>query len=167
MNTQVGLNQRFASCVVMAIVGAISMAPVTALAQPTRSQIQPQILAQASMLQGNWRLANMTEPPFPTPMVPDRDLTAEFKDGRLSGTGGCNRFSGSFTTKGNQLTIGPLASTFKACEEAVMTQETRFLKAMQAAQRYEVSQDGLQIFYKTDEGTGVLRFTSLTVRGLW
>ncbi|MDX2241646.1 MAG: META domain-containing protein [Leptolyngbyaceae cyanobacterium bins.302] len=124
-------------------------------------------MAQAASLQGSWRLANMTEPPFPTPMVPSTDLTAEFAGDRVAGSGGCNRFTGSFKTSGSKLTIGPLASTFKACEESVMTQEATFLKALQAAERYEIMPDGLQIFYKTDQGTGVLRFTAQSVPGLW
>jgi len=85
----------------------------------------------------------------------------------VTGSGGCNRFNGGFKTKGNQLTINPLATTRKACEESLMTQESRFLKALQTAQRYEVNDQGLQIFYKTDQGSGVLRFTSQNVRGLW
>jgi heat shock protein HslJ len=124
-------------------------------------------IAQAPTLQGSWRLANMTEPPFPTPMVPSGDLTADFEKGRIFGSGGCNRYNGSYTTKGNQMKIGPLASTFKACEQPVMEQETRFLKALQQAVRYTVNKDGLQIYYKNDQGEGVLRFTSQTVQGLW
>ena len=75
---------------------------------------------------------------------------------------------GSYKTKGNnQLSISPLASTRKACEESLMTQESRFVKALQTAQRYKVNDQGLQIFYKTEQGTGVLRITSQNVRGLW
>lgn len=127
----------------------------------------PWHLAQASSIQGNWVLRNMTEPPFPTPMVPSGELTADFSNGRLAGTGGCNQFKGSYKITGNGITVSPLASTFKACEEAVMTQEGRYLKALQAATRFQVSGDSLEIFYKTDEGEGVLRFSSKSVRGLW
>ena len=96
------------------------------------------------------------------------DITADFSGDRVTGSGGCNRFMGSYKTKGNnQLSISPLASTRKACEESLMTQESRFVKALQTAQRYEVNDQGLQIFYKTEQGTGVLRFTSQNVRGLW
>lgn len=137
------------------------------LGTPSTPLLEPIQMAQSPALQGSWRLANMTEPPFPTPMLPVGDLTADFANGRVSGSGGCNRYNGSYTTKGNQIKIGPLASTFKACEESIMQQESRFLKALQAAERYEVKNDGLQLFYKTAEGTGVLRFTSQTVRGLW
>lgn len=148
------------------VVGIVGIALVHPAMAQTFAETTP-LMAQAASLQGSWRLANMTEPPFPTPMVPSTDLTAEFAGDRVAGSGGCNRFTGSFKTSASKLTIGPLASTFKACEESVMTQEATFLKALQAAERYEVSPDGLQIFYKTDQGTGVLRFTAQTVQGLW
>lgn len=145
------------------LLGSATIHPAIAHPSPQATVL----MAQSPTLQGNWRLANMTEPPFPTPMVPSTDQTIEFSGGRLSGSGGCNRFNGSYQTTGNQLKVGPLASTFKACEEGVMRQESTFLKALQAAERYEVDDNGLQIYYKTDQGTGVLRFTSQTVRGLW
>ncbi len=147
--------------------GCVSlMSSTPAIATPP-AETAPLQMAQARSLQGSWRLANMTQPPFPTPMLPVGDLTADFANGRVSGSGGCNRYNGSYTTNGSQLKIGPLASTFKACEEATMQQETNFLKAMQAATRYQVNNDGLQIYYKNQDGEGVLRFTSQTVRGLW
>lgn len=127
----------------------------------------PLYMAQTPTLQGSWRLANMTAPPFPTPMMVTTEITADFANGRVTGSGGCNRYNGSYTTTGNQLKIGPLASTFKACEPQIMEQESRYLKALQQAVRYEVSQEGLQVYYKNEEGEGVLRFTSQTVRGLW
>lgn len=123
----------------------------------------------ASAIAGSWRLATISESSAPTPMVPPQipELTADFTGGRITGSGGCNRFMGDYKTKANQLSIGVLASTRKACEQAVMTQEFKYLKALQGAQRYEVEDQGLQIFYKTAEESGVLRFTSQTVRGLW
>jgi len=124
-------------------------------------------IAQSKSIQGSWRLANMTEPGSPMPMLPSQELTADFAKGQISGSGGCNRFNGDYTTNKNQLKIGPLASTFKACPEAIMTQETRYLTALQAAQRYQINQDGLQIFYQTKDGSAVLRFTAQSVRGLW
>lgn len=149
------------------LLGCLSVISSTPAISAPRPDATPLQLAQAAALQGSWRLANMTQPPFPTPMLPVGDLTADFANGRLSGSGGCNRYNGSYTTKGKQIKIGPLASTFKACEESVMQQETNFLKAMQGATRYEVNNDGLQIYYRNKDGEGVLRFTSQTVRGLW
>ncbi len=149
------------------MVGTVGMTATNPVLAQRSLEKMPLQMAQSSALTGSWRLANMTEPPFPTPMLPSTDITADFSGDRVTGSGGCNRFNGGFKTKGNQLTITPLASTRKACEEGVMTQESRFLKALQTAERYEVNDQGLQIFYKTDQGTGVLRFTSQNVRGLW
>jgi heat shock protein HslJ len=39
----------------------------------------------------------------------------QFRDGRLSGNSGCNRFSATYRQEGEQLVIGPVASTKMAC----------------------------------------------------
>lgn len=168
LNRRIFLNQRFLTYSFVCMTGAVSVLAVPVLAQPALER--PLQMAQsASAIAGSWRLANMTESPFPTPMLPSTDLTAEFADGRVSGSGGCNRFNGGYQAPGsNQLSIGPLASTFKACEQSLMDQESRFLKALQGAQRYEMDgPDQLTIYYKTEQNSGVLRFTAQAVRGLW
>ncbi|MBW4618153.1 MAG: META domain-containing protein [Cyanosarcina radialis HA8281-LM2] len=141
------------------------------LAQPSLTKTPRWQMAQSSpAIVGSWRLANMTEGDSPMPMVPPRttELTAEFSSERISGSGGCNRFFGSYQTTADTLSIGALGSTRKACPEPIMDQETKYLSALQGAQRYEVDAQGqLQIFYKTEQGSGVLRFTSQNVRGLW
>lgn len=110
----------------------------------------------------------MAETALPTPMVPSDELTVDFAGDRVSGSGGCNRFMGGYEVKGKQLSIGTLASTRKACEQDKMGQESRYLTALQGAQRYEINDLGqLSIFYLTQQGSGVLRFTSRAVRGLW
>jgi heat shock protein HslJ len=160
MNSKISPN-RLTACIVAFGVGSIGVATAnTVMAQ--HSAKNSVLIAQASSIQGNWRLANMTQPGSPMPMVPSTEQTAEFSGGRITGTGGCNRFNGNYRTSppGNQLSIGPLATTFKACEEGVMTQEATFLKALQAADRYEVNRDGLQIFYRTPQGVALLRFIS-------
>src|SRR5262245_64000629 len=40
-------------------------------------------------------------------------------DGTVSGSGGCNDFSGNYTVDGSKLTLGPLAWKQKACGDAV------------------------------------------------
>ncbi|BAU10933.1 hypothetical protein LEP3755_14250 [Leptolyngbya sp. NIES-3755] len=113
-------------------------------------------------LSGSWQLANMTAGNSPMPMLPAGDipLSAEFSDGQIFGSGGCNRFIGGYEAKSGTVKISTLASTFMACEEPIMSQETRFLTALQGAERYEVDQGQLTIFYKTEQGEGVLRFVS-------
>jgi heat shock protein HslJ len=91
--------------------------------------------------------------------VVDRvQATLEFPEpGKAVGNGSCNRFFGPVQISGESMTFGPLGSTRKACVEAVMTQESRYLKALQDAERYALDGSTLLIFAK---GQGrPLRFT--------
>jgi heat shock protein HslJ len=62
-------------------------------------------------------------------------------DGTVTGSGGCNDFNGTYTVDGSNLTFGPLASTKKACGDAVNTLETAYLAALQATTAYEITSD--------------------------
>ncbi|PWB55222.1 MAG: hypothetical protein C3F13_04730 [Anaerolineales bacterium] len=80
-------------------------------------------------------------------------LTADFgKDGTLSGNSGCNTFSGGYKVNGNQITIGPLASTMMACSDpaGVMDQEAQYLAALQSAATYQIEGNVLQLRTKDD-----------------
>lgn len=170
-------SQPFTRCIITLSVGSIGATtgvmaanPVIAQHSPNPPSASPLLMTQASAITGSWRLISITESALPTPMLPapDTELTAEFAGDRLSGSGGCNRFMGGYQTEGDQLSIEPLASTKMACEETVLNQETKYLMALQGAQRYEVNNQGeLQIFYQTEQESGVLRFTAQPVRGLW
>lgn len=74
-------------------------------------------------------------------------------DGRVAGSSGCNRFNGSGVISGGKVAIGLLATTRMACPEALMAQETKYLKALAASTRYEIGDDGLLRFY---DATGAL-----------
>lgn len=92
-------------------------------------------------------------------------LTAVFAaDGTVSGNGGCNSFSGTYTTDGRNITISPLVSTMMACQEDVMQQETAYLAALQSAATYRLAGDTLELRTATDE-MAVL-FVAETVPGL-
>jgi heat shock protein HslJ len=65
-------------------------------------------------------------------------------DGNLTGSAGCNSYTGSYTHRGqNGISIGPLATTLMYCgDPGVMDQETAYLANLQAAASYEVTADG-------------------------
>jgi heat shock protein HslJ len=50
---------------------------------------------------------------------------------QVSGNGGCNSFSGTYTVDGDQLTFGPLASTEMACADDVMALEQSYFAALE------------------------------------
>ncbi len=159
-------NQSFTQYALALAAGFLSVIAAPAIAQPSSSSASQ--MAQASALTGSWRLVNMGEVGSPAVVPQDNELTAEFADGRIAGSGGCNRFMGSYKAEAGTLTIDePLASTLMACEPPIASQETRYLRALEAAQRYEITNQGLAIFYQTEQESGVLRFTSQNVRGLW
>ena len=72
-------------------------------------------------------------------------LTLMFQDGKVSGSSGCNSFHGSFKVSGKALTIHPLATTRKACEDALMVQEQEFLKALQSATTWNITRGMLDV----------------------
>jgi heat shock protein HslJ len=77
---------------------------------------------------------------LPTPAV-----DATFADGKVSGNGGVNQYSGSYEVDGSNLKISALASTQMAGEPAVMDQESAFFANLEAANAYKVDGDTLTI----------------------
>ncbi len=60
-------------------------------------------------------------------------------DGRVSGSAGCNRFTGRYSQGGSALTIGTLATTRRACLPEVMQREEQFLEMLSKVRRVESS----------------------------
>lgn len=80
-------------------------------------------------------------------------LTASYgKDGSMSGNSGCNAFNGAYKIDGDQITIGPLASSMKMCSDpaGVMDQEAQYLAALQSAASYQIEGNVLQLRTKDD-----------------
>jgi heat shock protein HslJ len=101
----------------------------------------------------SWRLEDLAG----AGVIDDARASLEFSDGGpVSGSATCNRFTGTATLTGNAISFGPLATTRKACPEALMSQETRYLQALEAAQRVEVK-DSL-LYLHTAGGAAPLRF---------
>jgi heat shock protein HslJ len=71
--------------------------------------------------------------------------TLAFTDSDVNGTGGCNSFGGPYTTEGDAISIGPIASTLMACEGPILEQETVYFAALDGANRYAVDGDTLTI----------------------
>jgi len=81
-------------------------------------------------------------------VVPGSSLTLSFSsDGGVSGSAGCNRYSGKFTADGEKLTIHALASTRKRCSQPpkVMEQEAQFLRALKGSATARMEGDELEL----------------------
>ena len=72
--------------------------------------------------------------------------TLEFPEpGRVTGLGSCNRFHGVVTVEDDSIRFGGIASTRRACPEAVMRQEAAYFAALQDAERFERDGETLRI----------------------
>lgn len=74
-------------------------------------------------------------------------------DGRISGSAGCNRYSGTFTIGGERVTVGPLAGTRMACAPALNAQEDRFLEVLAGIYGFAVDDGGTLIMRAADGRT--------------
>jgi heat shock protein HslJ len=91
-------------------------------------------------------------------------VTLSFAEGRVSGRGGCNLYSGPVEYGGGMIKVGPLISTKMACMEAgLMQQESTYLNVLQAAERYAVAANG-QLTITTKMGALVYASTPRQVR---
>ncbi|HET7828770.1 MAG TPA: META domain-containing protein [Candidatus Limnocylindrales bacterium] len=63
--------------------------------------------------------------------VEGSELEVVFRIGTVGGFAGCNSFSGVYGTNGNAMWVSPLALTRIACDEALMTQESAFVSALE------------------------------------
>lgn len=62
--------------------------------------------------------------------------------GRVSGSGGCNRFSGPVEVGAGSIRFGALAATRMACPPPGMEQEDRYFAALARSERWRVDADG-------------------------
>jgi heat shock protein HslJ len=84
-----------------------------------------------------------------TPASPTATLL--FADGRVSGSDGCNRFSGGYSATTSALDISPqLASTRMACAPDVDALAQAYLAALAGAKTYRV--EGARLAVLSDDG---------------
>ena len=88
-------------------------------------------------------------------------LTATFgDDGALSGSAGCNNFTGGYTVDGDAIQIGPLATTMMFCPEpeGIMEQEMAFGAALESAATFAIQGDMLEL--RTADGALAASFVA-------
>ncbi|MFZ4539019.1 META domain-containing protein [Propionivibrio sp.] len=119
----------------------LTLTPATGA--PLVFQVEP-----APMLQGvNWSVTgfNNGRQAVVGPLL-GTTLTLTFDQGQVYGSSGCNTYRAAYTSEGNRLAIGPVASTRKACSaEGVMQQEREFLAAIESVKVWTISGGMLDI----------------------
>lgn len=101
---------------------------------------------------GEWQVVSIGGEAFPE----EPPATIEFMaEGRVGGSGGCNRWSGAFRL-GEGLGIGPhLVSTMMACLEPVMATERRLLDALPLVTAFDFDESG-RLVLATGDGKAIV-----------
>ncbi|MCB8945928.1 MAG: META domain-containing protein [Ardenticatenaceae bacterium] len=143
-------------------IAAESVAVVTATAVPPTemppteapTEVPATTLPAVDLNGTQWNLIAYGAPDRPASVLPDTQPTAEFLDGQVTGTTGCNQYFAPYTQSGDTLTTGAVASTRRACAQDVGQQEMEILQGWDTAVSYELSQDTLIVHHEN----GVLVF---------
>ena len=106
----------------------------------------------------NWTLDSTYSGDAVSSVLIGNTITAVFdREGRVSGSAGCNRYSGSYTVTENALAISSLGSTKMACQgEGIMQQESRYLASLNSAAGFTIS--GNRLTLADEKGTPLLSF---------
>jgi putative lipoprotein len=84
-------------------------------------------------------------------------------EGRVAGSGGCNRYFGTVTIEGDAITFSKkLGSTMMACPPALMDQERRFFDALAATRSYRFDDPGHKLVFLGENGAPLVRFSQVT-----
>ncbi|HEY3311855.1 MAG TPA: META domain-containing protein [Anaerolineales bacterium] len=93
-----------------------------------------------------WKLVSYGPVSNQTPVIPGVDTTITFdRDGKLSGSVGCNGFGGDYKVSAGKITFGPVMRTMMACDGPVMQQEDTVMQVFSGTAAYELESGKLTI----------------------
>ena len=115
-------------------------------------RLSPAILGDTRWMLTQW---DAGEPAPAEPLI-----TLRFSEGQFIGTGGCNQYFAAIEpgAQPGEFSLGPIGNTSMACGEDVNRLEQRFLSALAAAQRFDFRHTRLLLSYRSETGSGTLRF---------
>ncbi|WP_050525349.1 META domain-containing protein [Pseudorhodobacter aquimaris] len=101
---------------------------------------------QTADITGSWEVTKVDGVDVPGTVV----VTMNLEEDRVSGSSGCNRYSGGYSMSGNNLTFGPAAMTRMACPPPGMETEVRFGRALDEVTRFDLSSGGDLLLFADD-----------------
>lgn len=102
--------------------------PPDPTAGPSQAPVQPP--------DGTWNLVELGDIAIDAIAIPTIAFAA---DGTISGSTGCNQYSGPVTLGDGTIAVGPLAATKRGCEDFVMRLEDGFVTALAGARQWTVA----------------------------
>lgn len=147
-------------------VNYLDHAPGQGLASPpTVATSRGFTLSEGALIEtpaGTWHLISIDG----AALVDGTAIDASFTSGTVSGSAGCNQYSGGYQIDARSLTIGPpIAVTAKACESAILAQEQAYLAALETAQTFALTGDTLAL--ETAGADLLFQRASVQPHGAW
>ncbi|MGE0241223.1 MAG: YbaY family lipoprotein [Parvibaculaceae bacterium] len=129
---------------------------------PDETDIRVELVKSASAAPlapgGRWRAEAIRN----RGVAPDFTASIEIAaDGKVTGTGGCNRISGKATVAGAHMSFGPIISTKMACAPSVMDQESNFLAALADTRLWRIDETRDKLILVDAHGVTVLRLARM------
>ena len=137
----------------------VEISPVDAYPDPESPDPADSALVESVAELGGavWELAAFVDNGIVTPVLAGTQVSAEFTNGQINGSTGCNQFGGSYAQTGNNITINEVAMTRKACEGGIQQQETHFADMLRLVQTFSIEGNNLSLQHPT----GTMQFVRL------
>jgi len=103
------------------------------------------------LLEGDWLVIEIDD----EPVDPEAPRSIRFEEGRVSGRVGVNRFTGTYSTDGDVIDIGPVASTRMAGPPDLMSLEHHFNTHLEGEHEITLGGDEMVL----GEADGAIRLT--------
>lgn len=119
------------------------------------------VSANAQDMKGQWKLVEMTVEGARFDLTADKTPTLIFGENtRVSGNGGCNRYSTTYDLTKKMIDFKPFISTKMACvDEKRNSQETKYFVAFDKVDKFKMSKKSLVFTDKKKKN--VLKFVPL------
>jgi len=110
-------------------------------------------------LDGDWLLKSQRVDGSMTDIPAGVTADATFKDGTVSGSTGCNRYSAAYTVDGNALKIGPAQTTLIGCQPPQSIVETAYTANLGNVSTYTATGDTLTVY--DSSGNAILVYAAM------
>jgi putative lipoprotein len=107
---------------------------------------------------GRWRAEAIRNRGVPADFEAVLEIAA---DGKVTGSGGCNRISGTAATDGAHMNFAAVVSTKMACAQAVTDHESNFLSALADTRLWRFDETRDKLILVDAHGVTVLRLVRM------
>ena len=80
-----------------------------------------------------------------SPAIDSGAATLQFEDRTVHGASPCNTYTGAFELDDDSISIGPIASTMRACADDLMAAEQQYLSALESVDTVELADTTLTL----------------------